>query len=148
VSSKKRKKPVVGADVKAVKRPKRAVAGKPLAEDPTVIWGLSYVDLIGPWGWSKVAVEALDHVLRFMHSLEAMRPGEVFGPRNKRVALGTLCPEARKRLEELELDDLDALWELRVSGRERIWGHRDANVFYPIWWDPRHEVCPSSKRHT
>jgi hypothetical protein len=148
VSLRKEKKPVVGATVEARKQPKRAVVGAPLSEKPTVIWGLSYVDLEGPWGWSRIAVSALDRVLKFMHNLEGMRPTEIFGTKSKHIALDSLCPQAQQRLEAIELDDLDGLWELRVSGRERIWGHRQKSVFYPVWWDPRHEVCPSKKKHT
>jgi len=145
---KKKKQPVLGADVQATKRPKRATVGKPTSDDPTVIWGFSFVDLGGRWGWSKIDPKVLVHVLKFFHQLEALRPGEVFGSRHKRVELGALCSEANKRLAKIELDDLDCLWELRVSGLERIWGHRDGHVFYPIWWDPLHEVCPSKKKNT
>lgn len=143
-----KKQPVLGARVKPIKQPKRAVAGKPNSDDPTVIWGFSFVDLGGPWGWSKIEPKVLAHVLDFFHQLEALRPSEVFGPKHKRVEPDALCPEANKRLAEIELDDLDCLWELHVSGRERIWGHRDGHVFYPVWWDPLHEVCPSKKKHT
>lgn len=145
---KQKKQPKAGAKVAAKKRPKRIPAGKPTSEAPTVIWGTSFVDLDGPWGWSKIEVNALAHVLKFLHNLEACLPVEVFGSKHKRIPLGSLCSEARKRLAELELDDFDALWELRVTGQERIWGHRDDHVFYPIWWDPLHEVCPSTKRNT
>ncbi|MGD9736426.1 MAG: hypothetical protein AB7V58_12610 [Solirubrobacterales bacterium] len=142
------KKPKLGAKVKPQKRPKRAIFGKPTSEDPTVIWGLSYVDLGGKWGWARIDVNVLSHVLNFMHNLEGMLPVEVFGPRHKRIEIDSLCPEAKKRLTEIELDDLDALWELHVTGLERIWGHRVGHVFYPVWWDPLHEVCPSKKRNT
>jgi hypothetical protein len=148
VSPKKKKQPVLGAKVQPKKQPKRGVAGKPNSKDPTVIWGFSFVDLGGPWGWSKIEPKVLGHVLGFFHNLEALRPSEVFGSRHKRVEPDALCPEAKRRLGEIELDDLDCLWELRVSGLERIWGHRDGHVFYPIWWDPLHEVCPSKKKHT
>lgn len=149
MSHKKHKKqPVLGAQVKPTKQPKRVAAGKPNSDDPTVIWGFSFVDLGGPWGWSKIEPNVLTHVLEFFHQLEALRPNEVFGSRHKRVEPEALSPEANKRLAEIELDDLDCLWELRVSGLERIWGHRDGHVFYPIWWDPFHQVCPSKKKHT
>lgn len=144
----KPKQPVLGAKVEAEKRPKRAAVGDPRAEDPTLIWGFSFVDLGGRWGWSKILATALPHVLEFLHNLEALKPGEVFGRTHKRVELSALCPEARKRLREIELDDQDCLWELHVNGLERIWGIRFGHVFYPVWWDPLHEVCPSKKKHT
>jgi hypothetical protein len=83
-----------------------------------------------------------------MHGLESMRPTEIFGRRSKFIPLDAICPDAYKRLETLKLDDRDGLWELRVSGLERIWGDRQQHVFYPVWWDPLHEVCPATKKHT
>jgi len=146
--NKKDKTPKAGAKVDPRKIPQRAVFGKPTSENPTVIWGLSYVDLGGKWGWAKIDVKVLDRVLKFMHNMEGMLPTEVFGARHKRVEIDALCSEAKKRLTEIQLDDLDALWELRVSGQERIWGHRDDHVFYPVWWDPLHGVCPLTKKRT
>ena len=121
--NKKDKKPKAGAVVDPKKVPQRAVFGKPTSENPTVIWGLSYVDLSGKWGWAKIEVSLLAHVLEFMHNLEGMLPAEVFGPRHKRIrTIDSLCPEAKKRLTEIQLDDLDALWELRVTGQVGIGG--------------------------
>jgi hypothetical protein len=148
LTSRKKKNPVAGAKVKVKKRPKRAPLGDPLASEPTTTFGLSLVDLGGPWGWSRIEVGVLDRVLKFMHGLESMRPTEIFGRRSKFIPLDAICPDAYKRLETLKLDDRDGLWELRVSGLERIWGDRQQHVFYPVWWDPLHEVCPATKKHT
>jgi len=146
--SRGQKRPKAGAKVDPKKQPKRLPAGTPTSEDPTIIWGLSFVDLDGPWGWRKIAVTSLERVLGFMHRLESCRPGEVSGRTLKHIPFENLCAKARKRLGELELDDLDGVWELRVTGLERIWSIRRGHVFYPIWWDPLHEVCPSTKRNT
>ena len=56
-----------------------------------------------------------------------------------------MCLEAQKRLTDLELDDHGALWEMRLAGEPRVWGLRNGHVFYPVWWDPDHSVCPSDK---
>ena len=77
---------------------------------------------------------------------ETMKEGELFGQGgNKRIPAENMCKEAQARLTELELDDHGALWELRLSGAPRIWGLRSGHVFYPVWWDPDHSVCPSNK---
>jgi len=143
------KNPIQGVNVRADKRPRRAAAGNPHADDPTVIYGFSFVDLEGPWGWGKILPTELPRVLEFLRNIERLRQHEAFGgSKNKRIELSALCADAKKRLRQIELDDLDCLWELRVGGAERIWGQRFGHVFYPVWWDPRHEVCPSRKKHT
>ena len=59
------------------------------------------------------------------------------GSRNHEVEVGRLCTDARKRLVALHLDDIDKLVSLRLSGKERVWGIRDADVLQLLWWDPR-----------
>ena len=78
-----------------------------------------------------------------------MKDGEFFGRAGiKNIKIDSLCKEAQNRLIELRFDDLDELWEFRLSGKERIWGTRFGAVIDLIWWDPNHEVCPSKKKHT
>lgn len=36
---------------------------------------------------------------------------------------------------------------LRLGGKQRVWGGvRQGHVFFPIWWDPEHTVCPRRRR--
>jgi hypothetical protein len=141
----RRKGPVAGAKPSARKRP---VAGSHDGDKKTVVWGLDYLDMDGRWGWGRCAQKHLGTILAFLRNLERLVHTEAFGRKHKFVKIDALCPDAQKRLAEIELDDLDGLWELRVSGERRIWGHRVGHVFYPVWWDPEHAVCPSEKKHT
>ncbi len=53
------------------------------------------------------------------------------------------------RIADLKLDDYDGNWfRFRLGNMERLWGvvEEEDGVFYPVWWDPRHEVCPSEDR--
>lgn len=142
---KNNKRPVAKAKPQARKRP---VAGTHIGDRKTVVWALGYVDMKGEWGWSSCDGSSVETILRFLKKLEGCVHSEVFGPRHKFIKIESLCPRAQKRLQEIELDDLDGLWELHMSGKVRIWGHRVEHVFYPVWWDPDHTVCPSRKRHT
>lgn len=36
----------------------------------------------------------------------------------------------------------------RITAKERVWGLLVEDVFYLLWWDPEHEVCPSHLKHT
>ena len=111
------------------------------------MWGLSYIDLDGPWGWNRLDLSAAKAILTKVNGWATMRQSELLRPGGKQcIPLHKLSPEAQRRLEELKLDDLDGLWELRLAGKQRIWGHREGHVFYLMWWDPEHTVCPTSRR--
>ena len=105
------------------------------------------LDLEGPWGWSKLAPSDFAAVLAKLAEWERLRHNEVFAASgNKPIPREKLVPEAQKRLRRINLGQVDELWELRLSGKRRIWGWREQHVFYPIWWDPEHKVCPSQRR--
>ena len=65
------------------------------------------------------------------------------GPRDHHVTIEQLVPEARTRLEELELDDIGQLYRLRLRGAQRVWGILEGYIFKILWWDPDHTICPS-----
>lgn len=66
----------------------------------------------------------------------------------KPIPAENFSAKAKKRFKEIELDDYDGLWELRLGGKPRIWGVLRHNIFYLVWWDPKHAVCLSPKQHT
>ena len=68
--------------------------------------------------------------------------------RDHPVELSRLCPEAKRRLEDLKLDDQDRLWSLHFTARWRVWGLLSDDLFCVLWWDPEHRVYPVEKRHT
>ncbi len=105
------------------------------------------LDLEGEWGWNSLTPAQIELLHDKCKGWETMRASELFGNGgNKLIPLGNIAKDARDRLLEIELDDLDGLWELRLSGLRRVWGTRVEHVFYLIWWDPKHTVCPSLKR--
>lgn len=64
---------------------------------------------------------------------------------NHPVKVGNLCETARKRLEELKLDDNDELYSLRLEGTIRIYGIRKENYLDIIWVDLNHEIYPVNR---
>lgn len=68
--------------------------------------------------------------------------------RDHAVETDKLNSEAKKRLQELNLDDVGQLYRLRLTGTQRVWGILDGYIFKILWWDPNHTVCPSTKRNT
>ncbi len=64
------------------------------------------------------------------------------------IALDKLSKSALKRLKELHLDDIDELYSIHITGKERIFCIKMNNVMKVLWWDPLHKVCPSKLKHT
>lgn len=58
-----------------------------------------------------------------------------------------LIKEAQNRIIELNIHT-DDVFSLRLSGTERLYGTLSDGIFNIIWYDPKHEVCPSVKKHT
>lgn len=56
-----------------------------------------------------------------------------------------LSDAAQCRLLELDKGDVELLWRLRFTGKQRLWGIRSGPVFRVLWWDPDHRVYPVRK---
>ena len=88
-------------------------------------------------------------IIEKLKHFESMTWGEI--DRNKKshsMSLEKIAKGAQDRLRERELDDLEMLYSLRLSGKERIWGKRENEAFYIIWWDSDHSIYPVQKKHT
>jgi hypothetical protein len=146
-----KKKPKVKIIPQITKTPRIAPQNSPesiLQRKPS--WRFGMLDLDGPWGWLNI--QSKDLIVEIMEKLkhfESMTWGEIH--RNKKshpMALDKIAQKALSRLKERELDDLDVLYSLRLSGKERIWGKRENEAFYIIWWDSDHSIYPVQKKHT
>jgi hypothetical protein len=129
-----------------VRKP-RSVPSDPGARTP--LWAFRIVDLDGPWSWGAMKGAALGEVLQRLGSYETMTWREIDGPSGSHaVDVASLSRAARDRLVAIEQDDVHQCFSLRINGPARVWGIRDEHVLRVLWWDPRHEVCPSKKKHT
>lgn len=71
------------------------------------------------------------------------------GAKHKFIPIENLCEDAQRRLDELGLLEWGRLFRFRTGNMERLWGlvsEEEPRVFYPIWWDPAHKVCPMADR--
>jgi hypothetical protein len=68
--------------------------------------------------------------------------GRSHGNNSHNISVSELIKEARDRLAEINLDDVDELFSLRLEGKIRIWGMLDNDVLKILWYDPKHEICP------
>lgn len=110
-------------------------------------WRFSSLDFDGPWGWASADLATLRQVHQKLCHFEKRTGAEVFGPNvgHKMIAPDHLPKKASRRLGELGVDDTDKLCELRLTGKQRVWGLRQENIIHLLWWDPEHTVFASRR---
>jgi hypothetical protein len=114
-----------------------------------LMWRFSAVDRGGPFSWSALEDSALyKAVMEKLHNFETMIETEIRAQGSHPVDLDQLSREARHRLEEIKMDDLDTLMSFRLTGAGRVWCRMSNSLMLVLWWDPAHAVCPSLKKHT
>lgn len=127
--------------------------------DARPAWGFSILDhkYVGDWSW-QIDQPELMKIMEFLAAAEKRTWKEIRhdmaggrrrrGEKHKFIPLSSLCKDAQDRLVALELDDQDQLFRFRLSGMERLWGVLlpDDHMFYLLWWDGEHKVCPSAER--
>ena len=114
-------------------------------------WRISKMEMVDPFGWHKLNSEQINYIREKLSYFESMTWNQISidgKKQNHSVAIAQLSKETQKRLVEINIIDIDELFSLRLSGRERIWGILDKGVLNLLWWDPNHRVCPSIKKHT
>jgi hypothetical protein len=129
----------------------RVVENPESTESKTIVWHVKLVDHEGPFGWCGMAGKR--EMMRYIHdklgNFETMTWAEIkANKQNHQCPVAETSQEAQKRLREINLDQYDELFSLRLSGKERIWGIREQRVFRILWWDPKHQVYPSYKKYT
>jgi hypothetical protein len=105
------------------------------------------MEMRDPFGWHQIDGPTLLGIREKLRSFETMTLSAILGPNHHLVPVESLCKEARERLVELHLDDIELL-SLRLGATERVWGTLERNIVTLLWWDPLHQVCPSLKKHT
>lgn len=106
------------------------------------------MDIEGPWNWKNLLSVELRDLLQKIFQFQKQTWQTLREQGSHLVEVSQLITPAQKRLIEITQDDVDALFSLRISGEKRIWGIKDTNIFWLLWWDPKHLICPSLKKHT
>lgn len=143
MGKKQKRRPALGMSVLDTKKNPRI--SDPISSRPS--WRVGRLDFDGPWCPKKM-VPTLDDIIQRLKGYEGLSWHEVHKSGSHSVSLDKIIPEAQRRLEELNLDDVDNIYSLRIGGQERIWGIKQGDAFLLLWWDPEHQVCPSNKKHT
>jgi hypothetical protein len=124
----------------------REAAVVPSDQYPT--WRFSRLDFGGPLCPTRVNGAALTQMAQKLGHYESQTWDQLKQGGSHHVEVNKLEKFARDRLRELKLDDLPALYSLRLSGTNRVWGIRSGNALAVLWVDPDHQVCPAHLKHT
>ena len=112
-------------------------------------WQIGRLDEGGEWGWNLISDSLLkNEILPKIKNFESRTWADIFKDNNHEVSVYQIHKTAQKRLDELRLNDIESLVSLRLTGQKRVWGIRNVSVFRILWWDPKHTVYPSKKKHT
>ena len=126
----------------------------------TCIVNTSIEDRSGEWSWGVArdwhvdpGREQIDNFLRYYNKVKTWREifeektvgkQEVVKPKHVKYDTCEICTEANNRLIDLKLDDNDEIFRFRMSNRERLYGFLFGNVFSTVWYDPTHDIYPTS----
>jgi hypothetical protein len=106
------------------------------------------MEFVDPFGWHQVPADKL-HEIRFkLGGFEGQTWGDIITRSQNNhhfMAVVKICQEAQDRLNALHMEDTDALFSLRLSGPERVWGILDNGTLLLLWWDPFHQVYPVAR---
>jgi hypothetical protein len=100
--------------------------------------------------WSWWTDDEAPAILRFLCEISTRTWSEIMAKRRASGGMehhlqeiADVCPAAQARITERGLDQLaEMLFRFGVGDRGRLWGFATDGVFYVLWWDRDHQVCP------
>jgi hypothetical protein len=117
-----------------------------ISSDVFPSWRFSTVDHSGPYVWPK-GTEIEQQIVNRLHDFDSMTWAQIEGPDHHFLTQGSLSNDAKKRLEEIGRDDeIDLLFSFHLQGEPRIICIRERSVAKLLWYDPKHGVCPVTKK--
>jgi len=135
------KRPFFGAQPDSRKLP--VAAPTPSFNDQFPSWRVARLELVDPFGFHIVSGALLLEIREKLAHFEAKTWNEILireKHRNHTVSVSEICNSARERLKAMNLDDIEEVVSLRLTGPQRVWGYRIEAVFHVLWWDPQHKV--------
>lgn len=103
-----------------------------------------------PFGWQSLGRGKTHEIREYLANLESMTWSEILvgaKKQNHLIPVSDLATPAQRRIEQRRIA-VDELVSLRLSAKERIFGYLEDGVCVVLFWDPRHEICPSGKRNS
>ena len=135
-------------------QPREKSAATPVARSEsfyskTPSWCFSRADTGGKWPLCSLEPNVLQH----LRGLEGKTWQEILVTNKKQnhlIKFENMIKDAQDRVLQCQYDRFanDGFYSLRIDGTHRLWGIIQDGVYYIIWDDPCHEVCPSNLKHT
>ena len=114
---------------------------------PRPSWRFSTVDKDGPFAWNMNDEKRIE-IIEKLHNFDSMTWQEIQGPDHHAIDINSLSKEAQDRLLKIKKDDIDNIFSFHINGGQRIICILVQNVAEILWYDPKHKVCLSKKKHT
>lgn len=124
-----------------------------IRKNPT--WAFSRCDMEHE-KWSITNYDFINEIFKKLVDYERMTWQEIQsasggkrdgnGTNSHFVNVAELSKEARDRLTELRLYDIDQLFSLRLGSTIRLYGILENGVFYILWYDKEHEIYKMKKK--
>ena len=83
-----------------------------------------------------------------LKAFEVLKSQELGGRGSHRIDPAKVPIKARRRLEEIKMDDYNVLYSFNIEGGKRLFSLVNGKYELVIWWDPGHLVIPVKKKHT
>src|ERR1700734_3601658 len=84
------------------------------------LWSFKIMDTDGPFSWRRLYGKNTGLVLDRLKHLESMTWEEITGEDNHSIDKNKCSQDARDRLTEIHLEDIDSVYSLHINGRQRI----------------------------
>jgi len=111
-------------------------------------WAVESVQLSGDFGFHNCDHETLfKTIINRLKQFETMNWSEVIKTHSHEIDFNDVIPSIQIEIRTLFDDELN-LFSMRMAGRPRVWGVRKGAICYILFYDPDHEICPSSLKHT
>ena len=112
-------------------------------------WNFSICDFEHP-KWSLSNSDIYNDIIPKLCSFERQKWSEITCSDGSHwIECYKFCKEAQERLKAVpRYSEYDTLFSLRLTGTHRLFGYIDNGIFFIIWNDTNHEICPSHKKHT
>lgn len=102
----------------------------------------------GKWSFDRLSFKHLQTILNKLFEFQKLTWAELKNHGCHLVEVCSLCKEAQCKLYNSNSYEPENLYSFRLSSTQRLWGIKDKNIIWLLWWDPNHEVCFSKKKHT
>ncbi|CAN5521678.1 hypothetical protein BH09ACT7_BH09ACT7_08280 [soil metagenome] len=138
-------------NITPTKTPKTSVSDGLASKDRNVQFTFCDADLDGPWSIAELAADHVGDLFRFLKDIESQTIGELSGQNTSRLYKEypnfEKCPndDAKARLANL-YDSADNICRLELTGKQRLYGLRFEHLIAILWWDPDHDIWPSTKK--